>query len=104
MANNDGTAGRPAANWPEVRFGPLVAGGILIGIGAVVAMAGAAVAGTHVIAATRAWIKELETPPGQLARLKWEQAKTAAAAGAATWQEHPNARVRLVRRDSSASA
>lgn len=103
MANNDGTAGQLTANRPEVRSGPLVAGGILIGIGAVVAMTGAAVAGTHVIAATRAWVKELEIPPGQLARLKWEQAKTAAAAGAATWQEHPNAKVRLVRRESSAS-
>ena len=93
-------AGSPNANWPQVRSGPLVVGGILIGIGAVVAMAGVAVAGTHVVAATRAWIEELETPPGQLARLKWEQAKTAAAAGATTWREHPNAQVRLVRSHS----
>lgn len=101
MAYDDETAGQQAANWPEVRSGPLMVGGILIGIGAVVALAGVAVAGTHVAAATRTWIKELETPPGQLARLKWEQAKTAAAAGAATWQGHPNAKVRLVRRASS---
>ena len=100
---NDEKAGQLTANWPEVRSGPLVVGGILIGIGAVVAMAGVAVAGTHVVAATRAWINELETPPGQLAMLKWEQAKTAAAAGAASWQGHPNAKVRLVRRTSSAS-
>ena len=93
-------AGSPNANWPQVRSGPLVVGGILIGIGAVVAMAGVAVAGTHVVAATRAWIEELETPPGQLARLKWEQAKTAAVAGATTWREHPNAQVRLVRSHS----
>jgi hypothetical protein len=79
-----------------------VAGGILAGIRAVVAMAGVAVAGTHVVASTRAWIKELETPPGQLARLRWEQAKTAAAAGTATWRGHPNAQVRLDRRISSA--
>ena len=99
---NDNEITRPTADWPQVRSGPLVAGGVLIGIGAVVALAGAAVAGTHVVAATRAWAKELETPPGQLARLKWEQAKTAAAAGAATWQGHPNAQIRLVRRTSSA--
>jgi hypothetical protein len=103
MIDNNEAAGSPNANWPQVRSGPLVVGGILIGIGAVVAMAGVAVAGTHVVAATRAWIEELETPPGQLARLKWEQAKTAAAAGAGTWREHPNAQVRLVRRASSAS-
>jgi hypothetical protein len=36
------------------------------------------------VIATRAWIKELETPPSQIARLKWEQAETAAASGANT--------------------
>jgi hypothetical protein len=86
--------------WPQVRSAPLMVGGILTGIGAVTAMAGVAVAGTHVVAATHTWIKDLETPPGQLARLRWEQAKTAAAAGAATWRGHPNAKVRLVRRAS----
>jgi len=104
VAASDDTAVEVAAgNWPQVRSGPLMVGGILFGIGALVALAGMAVAGTHVAAATRAWIKELETPPGQLARLKWEQAKTAAAAGAATWQGHPNAKVRLVRRTPSAA-
>jgi hypothetical protein len=102
MANDDKAAGQLAADWPELRSGPLMAGGILIGIGAVVALAGVAIAGTHVAAATRAWINELETPPGELAMLKWEQAKTAAAAGAATWRGHPNARVHLARRACSA--
>jgi hypothetical protein len=103
MAYDDGTGSQPTGNWPQVRSGPLMVGGILIGIGAVVAMAGVAVAGTHVVAATRAWINELETPPSQLARLKWEQAKTAAASGAATWRDHPNAKVGLARRNPSAS-
>jgi hypothetical protein len=102
MARHEDTS-EPARNptgpmvWPKVRSGPLVAGGILTGIGAVTAMAGVAVAGTHLAAATRAWMKELETSPGQLARLRWEQAKTAVATGAATWRGHPNAQVRLVR-------
>ena len=101
MAYDDATDSQPTGNWPPVRSGPLVIGGILIGIGAVVAMAGAAVAGAHLAAATRTWIKELETPPGQLARLKWEQAKSAAASGASTWRDHPNAKVGLARRASS---
>ena len=101
MAYDDVTDSQPAGNWPQVRSGPLVVGGILIGIGAVVAMAGVAVAGTHLAAATRAWIKDLETPPGQLARLKWEQARSAAVSGAATWRDHPNAKVGLARRASS---
>jgi hypothetical protein len=103
MTNANETTRRPTADWPRVRSGPLVAGGVLAGIGAVAAIAGAAIVGTHVVAATRAWIKELETPPDQLARLRWEQAKAAAAAGASSWRGHPNATVRLVRRDSPAA-
>jgi hypothetical protein len=102
MAYDDEVNDKQAGNWPQVRSGPLVTGGILIGIGAVVAMAGLAVAGAHVAAAARAWINELETPPAELARLKWEQAKTAAASGATTWREHPNAKIGLARRGSSA--
>jgi hypothetical protein len=101
MAYDDTTDGQSAGNWPEVRSGPLMAGGILIGIGAAVALAGAAVAGAHLVAATRAWARELETPPSQLARLKWEQAKSAAASGAATWRDHPHAKIGLTRRASS---
>jgi len=97
MVNDDAAADLSTANWPQVRSGPLMVGGILIGIGTVVALAGMAVAGTHVAGATRAWIKDLDTPPDQLARLRWEQAKTAMAAGTASWREHPNAKVRMRR-------
>lgn len=89
---------QPALGVPEVRSGPLIVGGVLIGVGAVVALTGLAVAGVHLVAATRAWVEEMEIPPSQLAKLKWEQAKTAAASGASSWREHPNAQVRLVRR------
>lgn len=100
-ANDATTAGLTPANWPQVNSGPLMVGGILIGVGALIALAGMAVAGTHVGMATRAWLKDLETPPDQLARLRWEQAKTAMAAGATSWREHPNAQVHLTHRDSS---
>jgi hypothetical protein len=89
-------------NWPQVRTGPLIAGGILVGAGAGLAFVGMAIAGSHVVSATRQWMQELETPPAQLAMLKWEQARSAAAAGAAagasSWRTHPNAKVRLARR------
>jgi hypothetical protein len=98
MANTD-TNSQPANNWPQVQSGPLITGGVLIGIGAVVALVGLGIAGSHVVAATRAWVRELETPPSELAKLKWEQAKSAAASGASTWREHPNAKARLVRRE-----
>jgi hypothetical protein len=90
----------PTRNWPEVQATPLIVGGSLIGIGAAIAAVGVAVAGAHLISATRQWVNELETPPSQLARLKWEQAKTAAASGANTWREHPNAKVSWTRRAS----
>lgn len=93
-ATNNQTSGA----WPQLESGPLLVGGILVGIGAVVALAGLTVVGSHVVVATRAWVKELETPPSEIARLKWEQAKTAAVSGANTWRQHPNAKVRLVRR------
>jgi hypothetical protein len=97
MANAATNSQQPGA-WPRLKSGPFITGGVLIGIGAMVALAGLAIAGSHVVAATRTWIKDLEIPPGELAKLKWEQAKTAAASGASTWREHPNAKVRLVRR------
>jgi len=92
-ANSESTG-----SWPEVESGPLITGGILIGIGAVVAFVGVAIAAAHVVAATRTWMRELETPPSQFAKLRWEQAKTALASGTSTWREHPNAQVHLARR------
>src|ERR1700742_2923341 len=77
-------------NWPDVQAGPLIVGGSLIGIGAAIAAVGVAVAGAHLIAATRQWAGELETPPSELGPLKWEQAKTASASGAATGRDHRN--------------
>jgi len=95
----DDASNEQSGSWPEVESGPLITGGILIGIGALVAFAGVAVAATHLVAATRAWMRELETPPSQLARLRWEQAKSAMVSGASTWREHPaNEQARLVRR------
>lgn len=101
MANVESNR-QPTGGGPEVKSGPLIIGGVLVGVGAVVALAGLAVAGVHVVSAVRAWIEELEVPPSELAKLKWEQAKTAAASGASTWREHPNAQARLVRRSTGA--
>jgi len=100
MANAEMNS-QPAGTWPEVRTGPLITGGVLIGVGAVVALTGLAIAGSYLALATRQWVKDLEVPPSQLARLKWEQAKSAAVSGASSWREHPNAQTRLVRRSAS---
>ncbi len=100
MTCSSTASGGQAWTWPEVQTGPLIVGGVLIGIGAAFALAGIAVAGSHVAAATRRWAQDLDVPPGELARLKWEQARAAATAGANSWQNHPNAKVGLSRRGS----
>ncbi len=100
MANGAANSSQPNAAWPEVQSGPLIVGGSLIGIGVALAAVGLAVAGAHVLSATRQWMQQLDVPPSQFAQLKWEQAKTAAASGASTWRDHPNAQVRLTRRSS----
>ena len=73
-------------NMPQIQSGPLIIGGVLVGVGAMLVMAGIAVGSAHVLAATRRWINEMETPPSELARQKWAQAKAAASAGTAAWQ------------------
>jgi hypothetical protein len=77
---------------PTFRAGMLITGGALIGAGALIALAGMAVGGSHVVSATRRWIREMEVPPSELAKIKWAQARTAAAAGAAAWQNGVSAR------------
>ncbi len=101
MASKNAADGPSAASWPQLSSGPLLVGGVLAGVGSLLALSGAAVVVTHVVVATKAWVKELDTPPDQLARLKWEQAKTAALAGADSWRKHPNAKIRLTSRTSA---
>ncbi len=80
------TSTQESSSWPELRTGPLITGAALVGVGAMIALAGLAVGGSHLFSATRRWIQEMEVPPSEQARIKWAQAKTAAAAGAAAWQ------------------
>jgi hypothetical protein len=86
------TSTQQSSSWPELRTGPMVTGAALVGAGALIALAGLAVGGTHLVSATRRWIQEMEVPPREQARIKWAQAKTAAAAGAAAWQNGVSAR------------
>ena len=81
-----------SSSWPEVRTGPIITGAALFGAGALIALAGLAVGGTHLFAATRRWIQQMEVPPSEQARIKWAQAKGAAAAGTAAWQNGTPAR------------
>jgi len=86
------TSTQQNSSWPELRTGPIITGASLFGAGALIALAGLAVGGTHLFSATRRWIREMEVPPSEQARIKWAQAKTAAAAGAHAWQNGTSAR------------
>ena len=80
------TSTQQSSSWPELRTGPLVTGAALVGADGLIALAGMAVGGSHLASATRRWIRKMEVPPREQARIKWAQAKTAAVAGAAAWQ------------------
>ena len=81
-----------SSSLPTFRSGLLITGGSLVAAGAVIALAGLAVGSSHVLLATRRWIQEMEVPPSELARIKWAQTRSAAAAGAAAWQNGVSAR------------
>ena len=68
-------------------------GGRACRCGRLIALAGFAVGGSHVLSATRRWIRDMEVPPGELARIKLSQARSAAA-GANAWQNDASARDR----------
>jgi len=80
------------SSWPQVRSAPLITGGILAGAGVMLLLAGIAVGGSHLFSATRQWVKEMDVPPSELARQKWAQARAAALAGGAAWQQANAAR------------
>ncbi len=71
---------------PEFRTGPMITSAALVGAGTLIALAGLALGGSHMLSATRQWVREMEVPPSELAKIKWAQARSAAAAGAAAWQ------------------
>jgi hypothetical protein len=72
--------------WPRFSKGTLITSAALAGAGILMVVAGLAVGGSHVLSVTRRMVREMDVPPGDLAKLKWKQAKAAAAAGAAAWQ------------------
>ncbi len=66
---------------------PLIVGGVLMGLGGVLALAGAVISGSSLAAAVRDWADRQEVPPTELARHHWERAKASAAAGATAWRD-----------------
>lgn len=80
---------RSGISAPQFSTGPLITSAVLVGAGTFIALAGLAIGGSHLFAATRRWIAEMEVPPSELARMKWAQARAAMSAGASAWQNGP---------------
>jgi hypothetical protein len=70
----------------HINTGQVVGGGILIGIGGIMALAGLAVAGTALVTAYRERIGQMDVPPTELARKHWIRMKAATAAGVGEWR------------------
>ena len=86
MSNaNNGKSG------PQFSSGPLITSAAMVGGGIVLVLVGLAVGGGHLLSATRHWVREMEVPPTELARIKWNQARAAVSAGAVAWQNGPQA-------------
>ena len=88
------TITQKSSSGPQLRSGPMITGGALVAAGTLIALAGFAIGGSHLLAATRPWIRDMDVPPGELAKIKWAQARSAAAAGTAAWQNGVSARDR----------
>ena len=86
MARGDSPAGFQFAT------GPLVVSAALVGAGAILAIAGFAIGGMTLIAATRRRVQEMEQPPAEVLRHSWEKTKAATAAGVSAWHDGDPAR------------
>jgi hypothetical protein len=60
---------------------------VLIGAGSALGLAGLAVGAAALATAGRRWYSRADLSPGELARLKWEQAKAVAGASSGAWRE-----------------
>lgn len=77
----------------EVNRKLLNAGVMLTGAGALVALLGTAVVGAALLSAGRSWVRQLETPPGELAHRTLNEARAATVAGLEAWRtehQHPS--------------
>jgi hypothetical protein len=62
---------------------------VLVGIGGLLGFTGMVLVGSALLSATRQWVNQLERPPGEIARRRWQQTKVAVSAGAGAWRNGP---------------
>jgi hypothetical protein len=82
----DVVTGRASQAGIQVNRGLVVSGAALIGFGGLLGATGMLLLSSAVLAAARRWVRQLERPPQETAKLRWQQAKAATAAGAEVWR------------------
>lgn len=85
MSDNEGTQ-----TTLQLNKGLLLASAVLIGGASVMGATGILLAGVALISATRQWVQQLERPPADIARSKWQQVRAAGSAAATAWQNQPD--------------
>ncbi|WP_371480814.1 hypothetical protein [Kitasatospora sp. NBC_00315] len=75
----------------QVNRSLLAGGAVLSGIGAALGLAGAAMVGVALVSAGRGWVRQLDTPPAELASRTLRGARTASMAGWEAWRAEQGA-------------
>jgi hypothetical protein len=70
----------------QVSQGLVVGGAVLVGLGGLLGLTGMLLVASAVASATRRWMRQLERPPTETAKLKWQQARAATSAGTEAWR------------------
>jgi hypothetical protein len=78
--------GRLADAGIRVNKNLLISGAVLVGVGGALAATGVLLGSTAVASAMRQWVRQLDQPPSEMAKQKWNQARKATMAGAKAWQ------------------
>jgi hypothetical protein len=85
-SNQDMTiSDQESANGFTVDARSMKIGGVLLGVGGLICLAGLAVSGYALYDAISRWIGELEQPPSAMVQNTWAQAKAATTAGLRAW-------------------
>ena len=78
--------GRMADAGVQLNKNLLISGAVLVGIGGFLGATGLLLGSTAVASAMRQWVRQLDQPPTEMAKQKWQQARAATQAGAKAWQ------------------
>jgi hypothetical protein len=71
----------------QLNRGLIVGGGVLVALAGLLGITGMGLLLSAMISASRRWVGQLEEPPSDMARRKWQQTRAAASAGAAAWRD-----------------